>query len=84
MKGDKLKNRIPEWTDAGEQEREIGMEDTLKEIWDTVGQSEDFIHNLLHDGGNQHGIVGTYIRGRNMSTHDAWYFAETEYKFNKG
>lgn len=38
-----------------------------------MGESEDLIHGLLHDGGNKHGIVRTYMGGRNMSTHDIWY-----------
>lgn len=50
---------------------------------DTAGEAEDLMHNLLHDGGNEHGTVGTYMKERNISTHDAGYFGETEDKFNK-
>lgn len=49
-----------------------------------MGECEDLKHNVLHDGSNWHGTVGMYIKGRNMSTHDACYVGETEYKFNKG
>lgn len=50
----------------------------------TVGKSEDLIRGLLHDAGNKHGTVRTYVEGRNMSTHDALVFGESEDKFKRG
>jgi len=69
MKGDKLKKRIPEWTDRSWRKGKRNWNGGhSKRHWDTVGESEDLTHNLLHAAGNQHRTLRMYTKGRKMSS----------------